>query len=305
MVEIINVSKSIGTAKIIDNISFTLQKGQITGLLGPNGAGKTTTMRLITSYYFPSNGKILIDGVDTQADTAKTQKLIGYLPENNPLYFDMTVYDFLTLSGNLNGIYGTRLHKSIMQTAKKVSITSKLLTKIAELSKGYKQRVGIASALLHDPKVIILDEPTEGLDPAQRNEIRHLIRELSKEKVILLSTHVLQEVTAICNNVIVIDKGKVIASGDPTQISVKKALSVKLRGKDIEQTVKKAFDQEDRIELEKIDTQTYDVYIQTPKDALLIINKLAKQSDWLILELKAEDSLAELFREIQYNKQND
>lgn len=302
MVELQNISKSIGSTKIINDISFTLKKGEITGLLGPNGAGKTTTMRLITSYYFPSNGRILIDNIDTQIDTAKTQKMIGYLPENNPLYTEMIVYDFLTLSGNLNGVNGQKLHKAIMQTAKKVSITDKLLKPINELSKGYKQRVGIASTLLHDPKVIILDEPTEGLDPAQRNEIRHLIRELSKNKVILLSTHVLQEVKALCSNVIVINKGKIIASGDPQKISVKKAINVKLKGKDIAQKIKTSFNGSDKVEIETLQTDTLDIYIQSEKESIELINKLAKDHNWTILELKAEDSLEELFREMQYEK---
>ncbi len=222
MLKVKNVSKNFGGVEAVKDLSFELEKGDIAGLLGPNGAGKTTTMRMITSYYFPSEGEITIEDKDTQLDTLETQSLIGYLPENNPLYLDMLVVDFLTMSAKLQGVDNKNIEERIKKIAKEVGITNRLLSPIAELSKGYKQRVGLAAAMIHDPKLLILDEPTEGLDPNQREDIRKLIIEMSKDKVILISTHVMQEVDAMCNKVIVINNGQLVTQGSPKKMNLEK-----------------------------------------------------------------------------------
>lgn len=299
MVKLENVTKYLGDTKVIDNLTFELKKGEITGLLGPNGAGKTTTMRMITSYYLPNEGKITIDGVDTQLNTTETQKKIGFLPENNPLYSDMMVYDFLMMTARLNGVERKKANKKIMEVAKKVDITKKLTANIGELSKGFKQRVGIASTLLHDPSVIILDEPTEGLDPIQRNEIRDLIKELSKNKIILISTHVLQEVKAICNNVIVINNGKLVVSGSPDEIGGKKGLVIKIEGNDIRKKLKEILEKDDEIEVNKLDDGKKEVRIHSKKELRSEISKIAVKNEWTIWEIQSEDSLEELFKDLQ------
>lgn len=298
MVKVDGITKYFGTTKVIDDISFELKKGDVTGLLGPNGAGKTTTMRMITSYYFPNKGKIQINDKDTQAETLETQKLIGYLPENNPLYYDMMVYDFLLMSAKLNGVTGKLAHQRIIETSKKIAISDKLTKNIGELSKGYKQRVGLASTLLHNPSVLILDEPTEGLDPVQRDEIRSLIKELSKETTILLSTHVLQEVRAMCNNVIVINKGKVVASGIPENLSLKKGYKLKLEGSNIKEKLSKILSKDDILKIEKEDKGKASIYIQSSEELRPQISKLATENKWTIWELQMEDSIEEVFKEL-------
>lgn len=229
MLKVKKISKNFANTKAVKDLSFELKKGDIAGLLGPNGAGKTTTMRMITSYYFPSKGSITINGKDTQDYTLETQSQIGYLPENNPLYLDMLVVDFLTMTAKFHEVKKDKITKAIKKVAKEVGIENRLLSTISELSKGYKQRVGLAAALIHDPKLLILDEPTEGLDPNQRNEIRKLIKDISKDKVILISTHVLQEVEAMCNKVIVINDGKLVEEGSPKKIDLEKVFK-KLKG---------------------------------------------------------------------------
>src|SRR3990167_1469622 len=227
MVKVNTISKYFGKEKAVDGLSFELKKREITGLLGANGAGKSTTMRMITSYLFPSKGTISINGLDTQKHTLETQRLIGYIPENNPLYTEMLVYDYLEMSARF---FDSALAdiKRIKETAKSVGLSDKLMTSIHELSKGYRQRVALAAALIHNPSVLIMDEPTEGLDPNQRQDIHRLIKSLSKDKAILISSHVLQEVKAMCTSVIVINKGRLAASGSLDSLSGYKTIKMQL-----------------------------------------------------------------------------
>ena len=298
MVKVENITKTFGNYKAVDNLSFELNKGDVTGLLGPNGAGKTTTMRIITSYYFPNSGKITIEGLDTQEKTLDTQKLIGYLPENNPLYFDMIVYDFLMMTAKLNGVKTTKAKEKIVETAKKLDITKKLLSPIGDLSKGFRQRVGLASTLLHDPHLIILDEPTEGLDPVQREEIRKLIKELSKDRAILLSTHVLQEVKAMCNKVIVINQGKLVTSGSPDNLSAKKGLIVKIEGHDIQNVLRKNLKKEDDIKELSSDGDIKTFQIHSKDELRTLLSKLSADNKWTIWEMQVEDNLEEVFKNL-------
>lgn len=201
------ITKTFGTQKALNNVSFTINKGEVVGFLGPNGAGKSTMMRILTTYYKADNGEASVNGFDVLAAEKKVQKSIGYLPEHNPLYLEMYVREYLSFNADVYKVGRSKINQVIEQTG----LTPEAHKKIGQLSKGYRQRVGLAAALLHDPEVLILDEPTTGLDPNQLIEIRKLIREISKEKTILLSTHIMKEVEAVCDRVIIINKGELVA----------------------------------------------------------------------------------------------
>lgn len=205
-----NLTKVYGAQKAVNNISFTVNKGEIVGFLGPNGAGKSTTMKIITGYLNADSGKAEVCGIDAAKNPTATKQKIGYLPEANPLYYDMYVREYLAFTGNVHAV--TDLKTQIEKIIAKVGLTPEANKKIGQLSKGYKQRVGLAAALLHNPEVLILDEPTSGLDPNQIVEIREVIKELGKDKTVLFSSHILQEVEAICDRVIIINKGFIVAN---------------------------------------------------------------------------------------------
>ena len=206
--EIKNVSKRYGDQQALIDVSFSLKKGDIVGFLGPNGAGKTTLMKIITSILKQDSGVITINGYNTQTNKISTKRQIGYLAENNPLYKDMLVTEYLDFIASLYKIDNKK--DKVKEIINKTGLNGEIKKRIEELSKGYKQRVGIAAALVHDPNVLILDEPTTGLDPNQLVEIRKLIQEIGKEKIVLLSTHILQEIPKICNHIIIINKGKIV-----------------------------------------------------------------------------------------------
>jgi ABC-2 type transport system ATP-binding protein len=211
MITVTALTKVYGDQKAIDSINFQIGKGEIIGFLGPNGAGKTTTMKIITCFMPPTSGTVDIDGLDIHTDTLEIRKRIGYLPEHNPLYLDMYVHEFLEFSGRLYGLKGAPLRQRIPVVVEMTGLGREQHKKIGALSKGYRQRVGLSQALLHDPDILILDEPTTGLDPNQIVEIRHLIREIGKTKTIIFSTHILPEVEAIAGRVIIINRGKIVA----------------------------------------------------------------------------------------------
>lgn len=203
--------------KAVDNISFSIGKGAIVGFLGPNGAGKSTTMKMITGYLKPDCGQIEVGGLSVAEQSLEARKIIGYLPESNPLYFDMYVREYLTFVAGIHQL--KQPVARIDEIIQLVGLTPESHKKLGELSKGYKQRVGLAAALIHDPQVLILDEPTTGLDPNQILEIRDVIRELGKQKTILFSSHIMQEVAALCERVIIINKGKIVADDNIHQLS--------------------------------------------------------------------------------------
>ena len=218
MIDVKNISKSFGNIKAVDELSFKVEKGEVLGLLGPNGAGKTTTMRMLTGYLYPDDGTITINGKNILKNTEKIRKNIGYMPENNPIYKDMLVEELLKFVLSLRGVEKKNQRKLIDKVVKETGIEKVYYRPIGELSKGYKQRVGLAQALIHEPEILILDEPTEGLDPNQRNDIRKLIKEIGKERTIIISTHVMQEVSAMCNRVVIINEGKLVADGSPKEL---------------------------------------------------------------------------------------
>lgn len=229
MITVQDLTKSFGSFQALAGISFSVGKGEVVGLLGPNGAGKTTTMRLMTGFLKPSSGKVLINGTDVTVDPESAQQKIGYLPEHAPLYADLTAYEYLEFVAETHGITGNKKEQAIRRVAEATGLTERLHFTAGELSKGYRQRVGLAAALIHDPDVLILDEPTTGLDPNQIVEIRELIKKLGEEKTIILSTHIMQEVEAICSRVIVVSAGKIVAEGAPAELTENKKASHELR----------------------------------------------------------------------------
>ncbi len=205
------LTKQYGSQKAIDSLSFELRPGEIVGFLGPNGAGKSTTMKLLTGYLKPTEGRAVVNGHDLANSAMQARRAIGYLPEHNPLYLDMYVREFLIFVGKLYGMGGRALKTRVDEMVQLCGLSVEQHKKIGQLSKGYRQRVGLAQALLHDPAVLILDEPTTGLDPNQLTEIRSLIRTAGSNKTVLFSTHIMQEVEALCDRVIIISKGRIVA----------------------------------------------------------------------------------------------
>lgn len=209
-ISVTNLTKTYGVQRAIDGISFSLKKGEIVGFLGPNGAGKSTTMKILTGYLKPTEGAARVSDFDVVSQPMPARRSVGYLPEHNPLYLDMYVTEFLLFSGKLYGMHGTVLNARVGEVVAMCGLEAEKRKKIGQLSKGYRQRVGLAQSFLHDPQVLILDEPTTGLDPNQLQEIREVIRTAGQNKTVLFSTHIMQEVEALCDRVIIINKGRVV-----------------------------------------------------------------------------------------------
>ncbi len=219
-IEVIEVTKIYGAQKALDGISFSVNSGEVVGLLGPNGAGKSTLMKIITGFILPSSGTAKIQGFDIMKDPLEVKKRLGYLPEHNPLYTDMYVKEYLEFVARIYSP-GSSAKRAVEEIINKTGLSPERQKKIGELSKGYRQRVGLAQALIHDPEVLIFDEPTSGLDPNQIVEIRNLISEVGKEKTVILSTHIMQEVEAICDRVVIIDHGTIVANDATDRIHTK------------------------------------------------------------------------------------
>ncbi|MBI5815212.1 MAG: ABC transporter ATP-binding protein [Nitrospinae bacterium] len=219
MIKAENLTKRYGAALAVDNISFSMEPGEICGFLGPNGAGKTTTMRIITGFMPPTEGRVMVDGLDVAENPLEVKKRVGYLPESTPLYTEMRVGEYLDFAAEIKGLKGAEKRRQVDEVMESVRIADRRRSLIKSLSKGYKQRVGLAQALLADPKILVLDEPTIGLDPKQIAEIRSLIKELAGKRTVILSTHILPEAQMICSKVMIINKGKVIAADTPQNLS--------------------------------------------------------------------------------------
>lgn len=218
MIQLTQVTKRFGDIVAVRNVSLFVKPGEIVGFLGPNGAGKTTTMRMITGYLLPDEGKVEVGGMDVVRYPELAKRKIGYLPEDNPLYEDMTPYEYLEYGAAMRFVSKHEFKKRLWDVVDKTGIEDVLTRPIGELSKGYRQRVGLAHALIHDPEVLILDEPTSGLDPSQIVSMRELIKELSKEKTVILSTHIMQEAQHISDKIVIINKGKIVAQGTPDEL---------------------------------------------------------------------------------------
>ena len=218
MIEINNLTKRFAQHTVVDDLSFSVQPGEVLGFLGPNGAGKSTTMKMLTGFLAPTSGSARILGFDIQRQTLKAQRQIGYLPEGAPCYGDMTVRGFLEFIAEVRGFKGAEKRERVAKAVAQVELENVLEQSIETLSKGFKRRVGLAQAILHDPKVLILDEPTDGLDPNQKHQVRKLIQGLAYDKIVIISTHILEEVSAVCTRAVVIAGGKLLADGTPLEL---------------------------------------------------------------------------------------
>jgi ABC-2 type transport system ATP-binding protein len=287
------VSKSFGPHKAVSNLSFSIRRGEIVGFLGPNGAGKTTTMRLLTSYYTPDTGKILINGTDNSENDLETRKSIGYLAENNPLYEDLLVSEYLDFIADLRGLSGNERTRNLEQTVEEASLQEVFYRPISELSKGYHQRVGLAGAIIHRPSILILDEPTEGLDPNQRLSMRDLIKSLGQERTVLVTTHVMQEVENTCERVLLINRGELVADSPVDEIfqltpGLRK-IYVEAEGNQIESGLASLDAVESVERLEPVDKRKrYIVNLSGSEDPRPDIFRLATTQEWVLWELHEE-----------------
>ena len=290
------VSKIYGDQKALDQVSFSIDTGEIVGFLGPNGAGKSTMMKILTCYLPQTAGKVKVNGFDVEEESMKVREQVGYLPEHNPLYLDMYVREFLTFVAGLSGAPTLRVDEMIERTG----LTPEKHKKIEALSKGYRQRVGLAAALLHDSKVLILDEPTTGLDPNQIVEIRDLIKAIAKDKTIMLSTHIMREVEAICDRVIIINKGRIVADKPTEELSKltsnRQVVKVEFEDK-VDTAALKILPGADSVrELKK---NTYSVESASGKDLRKALFRFAVEQDTTILEIAQESkSLERVFQEL-------
>jgi ABC-2 type transport system ATP-binding protein len=229
MIRVENLVKSFGAKRAVDGISFSVGRGEVLGFLGPNGAGKSTTMRIVTGFYPPSSGRVTVGGFDIVENPIAAKRLIGYLPENAPGYAEMTVHGFLSFVAELRGLAGEAKKKAIQRAVETCSLDGVLYQTIDTLSKGYKHRTCLAQSILHDPDILILDEPTDGLDPNQKHEVRGLIKRMGEHKAIVFSTHILEEIEAACTRVIIIDRGKIVANGTPQELKARSELAGAVR----------------------------------------------------------------------------
>jgi ABC-2 type transport system ATP-binding protein len=221
MIIVEKLTKSFGPKLAVDNISFSVEKGEVLGFLGPNGAGKSTSMRMITGFLSPTAGKVSVCGFDVVEQGLKSRSKLGYLPENAPMYSDMSVLGFLSFCAELRGLFASAKQKAIDRVVQLCFLEPVLLQSVDTLSKGYRHRTCLAQAIIHDPEVLILDEPTDGLDPNQKHEVRTLIRHMGRDKAIIFSTHILEEVEAACTRAIIIDRGRIVANGSPDELKAR------------------------------------------------------------------------------------
>ena len=225
MIQVENLTKIFGTKRAVDGVSFSVERGEVLGFLGPNGAGKSTTMRMITGFIPPNAGRITVGGHDVVASPIPAKRLIGYLPENAPAYTDMTVYGFLNFTAEIRGLTGDARKQAVHRVVEMCFLEGVLHQSVETLSKGYRHRTCFAQSIIHDPDVLILDEPTDGLDPNQKHEVRGIIRRMGQKKAIIFSTHILEEVDAVCSRAIIIDRGRVVANGTPAELRQKSELA--------------------------------------------------------------------------------
>lgn len=293
-IQLTDISKTYGVQKAVNSISFSAKKGEIVGFLGPNGAGKSTTMKILTGFIQPTEGIVLVNGIDVIVNPIEAQKSIGYLPEHNPLYLDMYVREYLQFQASLHQVKKDEIETVIQQ----VGLSVEAHKKINQLSKGYRQRVGLAAAILHNPEVLILDEPTTGLDPNQLVEIRELIKELGKDKTVLLSTHIMQEVEAMCHRVIIINKGELVIDKPISELktSNEQVLKVTFDYKLEEQFIKRL---PNLTSYKNTVENNWTLVFNADEDMRPVIFDFAQENGLKILGLNAENkNLESLFREL-------
>ncbi|MBI2259149.1 MAG: gliding motility-associated ABC transporter ATP-binding subunit GldA [Flavobacteriia bacterium] len=296
-IEVSHLTKYYGSQAAVHDVSFSIKKGEIVAFLGPNGAGKSSTMKMITGFIPATSGEIKVCNLIVDVDNLETRKLIGYLPENNPLYLDMYVREYLEFVGRIYKIKNLKERVSFM--IEQVGLSKEQNKTIGQLSKGYRQRVGLAQAIIHDPEVLILDEPTSGLDPNQLVEIRELIRQIGKEKTVLLSTHILQEVKAICDRVIIIKNGNIVADDSPENLQKEQQTQVVYV--EFEQNVSKSILKKltSLSKIESINEKAWLLQSESDLDMRKVIAQFAQENNLLILTIRKEEkNLEEVFKEL-------
>ncbi len=301
-----NLTKKFGSQRAVDNISFEVKEGEILGFLGPNGAGKTTTMKILTCYIAPSDGNATVNGFSVLENQEDIKKKIGYLPENNPLYHDMPVLDYLKFVADLQAVPKEQVQKRIAEMVHVCGLNVEKHKKIGELSKGFRQRVGLAQAMIHDPEILILDEPTSGLDPNQIVEIRKLIKELGKRKTVILSTHILPEVEATCDRILIINKGKIVADGTSEMLRKRargqEMVRVQIGEPENRDDVISALREIDTVGIVDFDKDSQNSFIVSSKDdrpARKDIFNLCVSKNWVLTEMTPiETKLEDIFREL-------
>jgi ABC-2 type transport system ATP-binding protein len=305
MITVEKLTKHFGPKVAVDDLSFAVEKGEVLGFLGPNGAGKSTSMRMITGYLSPSAGKIAVCGFDVADNPLQSRNRIGYLPENAPMYSDMSVLGFLGFCAELRGLYGTTKNQAIGRVVDLCFLENVLYQSVDTLSKGYRHRTCLAQSLIHDPEVLILDEPTDGLDPNQKHEVRSLIRRMGKEKAIIFSTHILEEVEAACTRALIIDQGKIVANGTPEELKRRAPLAgsiiVGFQGPPW-QTVETELGKLPSLQKSELISQTDSrvlARLQPKGDLLPEIVALAQRKHWRIESLTVDEGrLDDVFRSI-------
>lgn len=299
-VEVTNLTKIYGNQHAVNNISFTAEEGQIVGFLGPNGAGKSTTMKIATGYLPPSQGTIKVCGFDVLENPLEVRKNVGYLPEHNPLYLDMYIHEYLRFIGSLHKLSGKFLKERVAEMIELCGLTLEQNKQIGDLSKGYRQRVGLAQALIHDPKVLILDEPTTGLDPNQILEIRNVIKTISKNKTVIFSTHIMQEVQALCDRVIIINRGNIVANDEVENLKDLQQGGILLIvefDKAIDTSIFEAL--ENVASVQQRTGFVYEIKVKGEQDIRAEIFTVAKNQNWNLLQLSTEEiSLEQVFQQL-------
>lgn len=300
MIKATGLVKDFGRRRAVDGVSFEVDKGTVLGFLGPNGAGKTTTIRMVAGFLPPTGGKVLVKGIDVASDPVSAQKSIGYMPETTPLYEDMTVSGFLRFLAEVRGFSGAERNSRVDRALERCFLQPVRNQTIDTLSKGYRQRTCLAQALLHDPDILLLDEPTEGLDPNQKQVVRDMIRDMAAERVVMLSTHVLEEVEAICTRAIIISAGKVVADDTPAALKTRSSqynvVTLSALGEGIGPELEKLAG------IEKVQTLENGKIVAFPKDGKSIAADIlgaARQNNWKINDIKVDEGrLDDVFRQI-------
>ncbi|MCX6246741.1 MAG: ATP-binding cassette domain-containing protein [Bacteroidetes bacterium] len=307
-VRVENITKTYGFQKAVDNISFNVNQGEIVGFLGPNGAGKTTTMKIITCFMPPNEGDVKVGGISILSNPERVKKHIGYLPETNPLYKEMPVVDYLKFVAEIQGVPKGKIRERILEMIQVCGLRGEKHKKIGELSKGYQQRVGLAQAMIHDPDVLILDEPTSGLDPNQIVEIRELIKKIGKEKTVILSSHILAEVEATCDRILIVSEGKLVADGTAStlrkQAQNKEIVKVTIEDgerNEVFRTLQK-LETVELVDLLPNYTQAFEVQSKADRSSRRAIFKLCVEKGWTLTEMTpVERKLEEVFRDFTVN----
>jgi ABC-2 type transport system ATP-binding protein len=299
--EVSHLSKFYGNQKALDSVSFSAQPGRILGFLGPNGAGKSTTMKIITGYLGADAGEVKVLGENALQNPKLVSPKIGYLPENNPLYLDLYVREFLEFSGGLYGMRSSHIRSRVEELVRKTGLSTEQHKKIGQLSKGYRQRVGLARALIHDPQVVILDEPTTGLDPNQLVEIRNLICEIAKDKTLIFSTHIMQEVEAICHDVVIINKGRILAASPLSELEAGSG-QVELILETEEELELMWFEKLGNVKFGSKGNQQLVIETADPAESRKILMQIIAERNLNLISLnQSKKNLETLFREITQN----